>query len=106
MGKGCLYPYTATTHIKIGMTAPWTVSAHSDIADGYNTTFCIKCTNSGDSISQDDIVVTQHGKTPWTMILVLVAVAIWLVIGFACFCFGKIKYSDNVVEEAENRSNQ
>jgi len=105
MSKGCDYPYTATTHIKIGKTAPWTVSALSDVAEGYNTTFCVKCSNVATSITQDDIVVTQAGKTNWTMIYVLVAVAIWLTIGLGCFCFGKLRGTGDSVSEAESRSN-
>lgn len=50
LAAGCLYPYTATDNLAIGSSFPWTVTAKVDQTEGYNTTFCLKCTNAWDDI--------------------------------------------------------
>jgi len=50
MAEECKWPYTATKHLTMKKEAPWTVTALTNVAEGYNTTFCIKCSNSVDSI--------------------------------------------------------
>jgi len=56
--KGCIWPYTQTEHLKINEKFPWNIVAAANITDGYNTTFCVKCSNAWDSIQQDDVVFT------------------------------------------------
>jgi len=55
-------------------SAPWTVRAMTNITEGYNTTFCVKCSTASDFITQDDIVFTQKPSTPWMMIGIIVLV--------------------------------
>jgi len=51
MGLGCEWPYTATDYIKMDEAYPWTITAQTNIIEGYNTTFCVKCYNGWDSIT-------------------------------------------------------
>lgn len=44
--QGCIWAYTQTPYLTINTDAPFTVKAQTDIVDGYNTTFCMKCSNS------------------------------------------------------------
>lgn len=50
LAAGCKWPYTATPYLTIGKSFPWTVTANTNVTDGYNTTFCLKCSNAWDSI--------------------------------------------------------
>jgi len=59
MAEGCEHTYTQTDYLKMNAATPWTVTAQVDISEGYNTTFCFKCSSKWRSIVQDKIVVTQ-----------------------------------------------
>lgn len=79
MAEGCEWPYTATPHLKMGADFPWTITAFTNVTNGYNTTYCVKCSNAWDSITQDQLVFTQHQATPWfTISIIVIAVVIVL----------------------------
>jgi len=48
--RGCVWPYTQTKHLKMNENFPWNIVAATNIVEGYNTTFCVKCYNAWDSI--------------------------------------------------------
>jgi len=60
MAEGCEWPYTATQHMSMDAAFPWTIRALTNVTNGYNTTYCIKCSNAWDSVTQDNLVFTQH----------------------------------------------
>jgi len=103
---GCEWPYSATDYLTITEAAPFAVSYRTNVVEGYNTTYCLKCSNSLDSITQDDIVVVQHQQTNWAMILIAVAVVICGVCACCSFLFGKANAKGSHVEQAEKRSTQ
>jgi len=70
-------------------TFPWDITARTNITDGYNTTFCVRCSNAWDSIEEDDIVFTQYRQVPWVIILPIVAVVVALAIGAIGYAVGK-----------------
>lgn len=74
MGQGCQFPFTATEYVKMDEGFPFTIRAQTNIPEGYNTTFCVKCSTASDSITQDDIVFTQNPSTPWMVIGIVVLV--------------------------------
>lgn len=63
-------------------SAPWTIRAMTNIPEGYNTTFCVKCSTASDFITQDDIVFTQNPSTPW-MIIGIVVLVVGVIIAVA-----------------------
>lgn len=81
MGLGCQWPYTGTDNLKMAAAAPWTIQAKTSVPEGYNTTYCIKCSNGWNQITQDNIVFTQHPQTNWVLILIIILV---VVIVLAC----------------------
>jgi len=58
MAAGCAWPYTQTKYLEMSKDFPWDITARTDVVEGYNTTYCVKCSNAWDSIEQDDIVFT------------------------------------------------
>jgi len=105
---GCEWPYSATDYLKIDEDDAnrFTVSYRSNIVEGYNTTYCLKCFNSVDFVTQDDIVVVQTKQTPWAMILIIIAAVICLTCACGSYFVGKSQAQDTHVQEAEKRSTQ
>lgn len=93
MAKGCEWPYTATPHLKMNSEYPFNIQAATNVVDGYNTTFCVKCMNQWDSVSQDDVVFTQEPKTNWVVIVIIIAVValvlVSAIMGYASYTKGK-----------------
>lgn len=84
MAQGCQFPYTQTKYLKMNEAFPWNIVANTNITAGYNTTFCVKCTTTntagyayeGDTITQDNVVFTQHQQTNWLVITIIIAVVV------------------------------
>jgi len=91
--RGCQWPYTQTKHLKMNEKFPYNIVAATNISEGYNTTFCVKCYNAWDSIQQDNVVFTQHQQTNWPMIIIIIAVVavilVSLITGVVSFKSGK-----------------
>jgi len=103
---GCEWPYSATDYLTITEAAPFTVRYRTNVVEGYNTTYCLKCSNSLDSITQDDIVVVQRQQTNWALTLIIVAAAVCAVCSCGSFFVGRSNATGPHVEEAEKRSTQ
>lgn len=94
-------------------TFPWTIVARTNVTEGYNTTFCVRCTTTntvgyqylGDTIEQDNVVFTQHQATDWVMLTIIIAVVAVVVVGglvgVISFMRGKAVGSTGVSEGAE-----
>lgn len=106
--KGCEWPYTQTEHLKMNEKFPWNIVAATNITDGYNTTFCVKCSNAWDSIQQDDVVFVQHQKTNWIIIIIIIAVVavilVGLLSGVCSFKSGKAAGAVSSAEATEMQS--
>lgn len=89
LAEGCQYPYTQTDYLTIGGAQPWTITAATNVTYGYNTTFCMKCSNAWDSIQQDQIVVTQTQQIPWLIVGIVIAVVAAGLVGCISYCLGK-----------------
>jgi len=103
---GCDWPYSATDYLTITEAAPFTVRYRTNVVEGYNTTYCLKCSNSLDSITQDDIVVVQRQATPWAMILIIAAAAVCAVCSCGSFFVGKSNATGAHVDQAEANATQ
>jgi len=103
---GCEWPYSATDYLTITEAAPFTVRSRTNVVEGYNTTYCLKCSNSLDSITQDDIVVVQRQQTNWAMILIIAAAAVCAVCSCGSFFVGKSNATGADGDGAEKRSTQ
>lgn len=99
MSKGCLWPYTSKGYLTMQDAFPWTLQAQTNIPEGYNATFCIKCSNAWDAISLDDIMFAQVEKPKGgaTVTIIIVAVLTAIVMGTLGYCYGKKKSANNQV---------
>lgn len=86
--EGCKWPYTATEYLEMDEAYPWTITAQTNVSEGYNTTFCVKCSNQWDSITQDEIVFTQEAATPIMIIVIIVGVVLFIGVGGAAWFGG------------------
>jgi len=87
MSADCMWPYTATKHVT--MDSDYKISLMTDIVDGYNTTFCMKCSNAWDSIEQGNINFVQEEATNWVLVGVIIVAILGACLSILCFFIGR-----------------
>jgi len=94
MSADCMWPYTATKHVT--MDSDYKITVMTDIVDGYNTTFCMKCSNNWDSIEQGNINFVQTEATNWVMVGVIIVAVLGACLSILCYFIGKKRGTEGI----------